>query len=148
MDLELHPQKGLNPHMTYCPRCGEDAEEIILLGANDNLYRCGCGKSYVGKSSIVCKSCRTRMKFERQIRESEKLPASDICNKCKDADKAVRKEVERGGIYWHCVDCGAAGAIKAEHPMSASVRKHMKISAPKPCGVEFTKKECPMCGEG
>ena len=34
----LHPEKGINPRLTVCTVCGEDAEELILVGIPDKVY--------------------------------------------------------------------------------------------------------------
>jgi len=59
-----------------------------------------------------------------------------------------KSEVEKGGVYFRCKDCGVNGVIKAGVPFAEDVRKHHNLPAPAPCGVEFTKDTgCPRCGQ-
>ena len=142
----LHKDKGLNPRMTYCPQCGLESSELVLLGAIDNFYICNlCGQKSIGYPKRHC-SCGGMFVFDRKIGEYEKLPASQPCDKCQALNKEMEEEVSLGGVYWKCIDCGSTGVIKHEHQLSKDVRKQLNVEAPKPCGVEFTKVECPVCG--
>jgi len=64
-----------------------------------------------------------------------------LCDACKEQIQIVKD----GGVFFKCKDCGANGAIKKDAPLAKAVRKQMGIEAPEPCGVEFTKKDCPVC---
>ena len=39
--MKLHKEKGLNPRLTFCPRCGGDGPDLMLVGAEDGKYECG-----------------------------------------------------------------------------------------------------------
>lgn len=149
-DLLLHNKKGVNPRLTVCCRCGKDVG-IALLGAHEGLWECPHKVSSIGgrpkvvKDELECGCTPRDFHKVRDLDEHEKL-AIEICDECVKLQRAADAEVKRGGIYWHCSSCGSAGAIKAEHPMSKDVRAHMKIAPPNPCGVEFSKNECPQCG--
>jgi hypothetical protein len=142
--LPLHREKGVNPHMTYCPRCRGDGPELILLGAHDRVYKCNnsdCGMLHIGKPpGGVCQECKTSVFFERNIEDHERLPGG-LCDNC----VAQVKMVQEGGVFFKCADCNAIGSIKADHPLSIQVRKQLNVEAPKPCGVAFTKNDCPVC---
>lgn len=123
MTLQLHPTKGLNPHLTVCPRCGGDTDEIILLG-NSKAFG--------------------------DINDWEKVTSSDFCKKCKKELAYFKSEVEKGGIYWKCDICQCNGVIKQNSLLAQDVRKVMDISAPNPCGIDFTNDDndiCPGCNK-
>ena len=136
--------------MTYCTRCGGEANELILLGAVETIYTCnGCGANHIGRPERdKCGRCGHVGGFtpQRKVEDHERLPAQDICDKCKEEIKSFHEEVERGGVFWKCKDCKKEGVMKATAQYSILVRKAMKIEAPAKCGVEFDKETCPVCG--
>jgi hypothetical protein len=152
--ITLHKEKGVNPHLGMCPRCGGDNGEILLLGAHDRKVKCrGCGTVNYGASTTQrCGRCNASLRDcdPETIEESERVP-SGLCGKCKDLDKQTAEVVAAGGVFFRCKRCGSAGAVRADHPMSAQVRcKHgPEYAEPgadgayKPCGVEFAS--CPVC---
>jgi hypothetical protein len=153
-DLILHKTKGVNPHLTYCPRCHGEAEEILLLGSNDYIYKCRiCNKKYIGiPKNRECqdKACRGYIEKIRVIEDNEKLPSQELCDKCIKEIKEHSDEVARGGVYWKCDKCNHSGVIKHNAEYAKLVRKTMKINPPDPCGIDFTDeadKICPICSE-
>ncbi len=149
--LPLHPQKGVNPRLSCCMDCGKEVG-VILLGVHDNVWTCKhCHKAHIQAGHpFECKGCGQRNPLEqwelRKVGEQERLPI-ELCDECKTKREAARVVVEeRGGIYWRCSDCGAAGAIQPTAPLVALVRKQLGIPTG-PCGVEFSREDCPCCGE-
>jgi len=145
--IRLHPELGVNPRLAFCPRCGEDTNDVLLLGATNRIYRCqGCDTPNVGKPKDGCGRCgHYDVPFERELGPSEKLPGS-ICDPCKEELQTHQAEVEAGGVFFKCSDCPTTGVIKAGHPFAEKVREHHGIKAPGICGVEFSKAEgCPSC---
>lgn len=57
------------------------------------------------------------------VEEGEKVPDSAPCEKCKKDIEVQSAEVERGGVYFKCVGCGARGVIKAEAAFAKQVRE-------------------------
>jgi len=154
MSIRLHSKLGVNPRLTFCPQCGGETNELLLLGATNKVYRCTdpkCNTPHIGSPPKgFCQRCGRAVKFERELDDWEKLPGS-ICDACQAKNKAVDEEVAKGGIYWRCKDCGSAGAIRAGHPLAEQVREQMNLQPPAPCGVELTKEPCkglacPVCG--
>lgn len=144
----LHKEHGVNSRLTFCPQCGAEGNEIVMLGAHDGIYSCiACGQKHIGRpKNRTCQACGGVVKFERTVGQHERLPGS-ICDECQEKNRAVEQEVARGGIYWRCIDCGSAGALVAENPIAVAVRKQSGIKAPDPVGLEMSKKEgCPVCG--
>lgn len=151
-DIELHPEKGINPYLTFCHRCLGESQELILVGANDGVYVDSCFESEGGPHKIIGRSkdrlCpvtgrETRLTLERRLKDGERLPSRDVCDRCKASDKAVAE----GGVYWRCRDCNAMGALKAHAQLAIEVRREMKVAPPAPVGIEFSKERfCPVCG--
>lgn len=141
--ITLHPTRGVNPKLTYCPRCGGEANELLLIGNREYIRKCrGCGQMLIGFATMeACPGCHDRGPHEvyKRIGEHDKLPASQPCDACKEEMKQHAEIVANGGVYWQCDECGRRGVIKAESPMSAAVRNQMKIEAPEPCGIKFEK---------
>lgn len=145
--IRIHPEKGVNPKLTYCPRCRGDARELILVGADEGVYKCSsCDITVFGYGHGTCPSCKAErtLRRERTIGDHEKLPG-DLCEKCETEVKEHNAVVAAGGVHFRCADCGISGVIRASAPLAKMARKQLKVEAPKPCGVEFTKKDCPKC---
>jgi hypothetical protein len=147
--IRLHETKGVNPHITYCPRCGKDVD-LALLGALDRKFSCDECKT-VSYGSTHCIKCRNDHKRDRDgkvevIADTERVPGA-LCEECLKEMREHRAVVEAGGVYFRCVDCGCSGAIKSSE-FAEGVRKAAGIAAPGACGVEFNKTDCPKCGAG
>lgn len=146
MSIRLHKDKGVNPYLTYCPRCGGDGPDLLLIGAHDRVYKCqGCGMTHFGgrPKGGLCQECGGSVAFERKLEDREKLPGN-LCAACEKEIEEHKKVVEAGGIYFKCADCKIEGVIK-QNEFTERVRKQIGIEVPKPCGVEFTKADCPKC---
>lgn len=146
-DLVLHPTKGLNPKLTFCPRCHSDGPELILVGVHDKVYKCeDCKTAHIGRPPQGrCQNCKSyAVHFERNLGELERLPG-DLCETCKKELAVFKAEVVKGGVYWRCKDCAQNGVIKTSAPLAAQVRAQMHIEVPQECGVEFDARDCPAC---
>ncbi len=141
--VTLSKKFGVNPSLTFCPRCGKDAQEIIVLGdARD--YECSsCHKHIVGKRMRECPFCGSGLIVNMGPYDGSrsKLPASDICDKCKESIKELKEELDKGGIAWKCEDCKSEGVINHDTEMAIEFRKLY----PDKSGIIFTKKNCPLC---
>ena len=143
--ITLSKQFGVNPSLTYCPRCGEDAPEILLLG-NAQDYECtSCHKHIVGKRPKECPFCKSVLIVHRGPYDGSRnrLPASDLCDKCKELIKELKEELGKGGVAWKCQDCKSEGVIKHDVAVAIEFRKQY----PDKGGITFTKKNCPVCGQ-
>lgn len=141
--ITLSKQFGANPALTCCPQCGEDTDEILLLG-NAQDYECSsCHKHSVGKRPKECPFCGSSLIVHIGPYEGSRrrLPASDLCDKCKALIKELKEELAKGGVAWKCQDCKAEGVIKHDTVAAIGFRKQH----PGKCGVIFTKKLCPVC---
>jgi len=149
MSIRLHPTKGVNPRLTYCRRCGGDANELVLIGTAEGVYKCSlCGMTHFGyprRGQCQSKGCTGGVYKERVLEDHERLPASDFCNDCKKEMKEHEEVVKAGGIYWRCKDCNSEGVIRASAELAIAVRKQTQIQPPDPVGFEMDKEMCPMC---
>ena len=93
----------------------------------------------------ICQ-CGGEVVFDRDVEDNERLPGG-LCDTCKEEVESFKKVVAEGGVHWNCSDCKRSGVIPSNHPLAEAVREQMNIFPPDPCGVTFTKKECPVCGK-
>jgi hypothetical protein len=142
--------------MTVCPRCGGEAEELVLAG-NSIKWSCdNCGQmhvAYAGRAGkLVCPCGNNRKKgglftkigkFDGTV---DKAIASQPCKKCEEELDYHAEIVRQGGIYWRCSDCESQGVVAPDSELSKAVREQGEKEPPEPCGVEFNKDwGCPVC---
>jgi hypothetical protein len=149
--IKLHPEKGVNPKLTYCGRCGGPGSELVLVGADEWVYTCSsCSTTVFGYGSGTCPKCQETRTLNRvrKMEDNEKLPGG-LCEACEKEVAEHKAVVEAGGVYFMCEDCGVEGVIKGTAPLAKMAREKLKVEAPKPLGVKFSKKDgCPKCGKG
>jgi rubrerythrin len=148
-DITLSKDRGINPRMSTCVRCGSDGTTLALIGDSDHLFDCrACGKKVLGKKrQRKCPGCGVKgsLAYDRRLGESEPIPMG-LCQTCEDSDKELEEVVKEGGVYWKCADCDRSGALRAQSQLAQAVRKQLGVEAPNPAGCEFTKDDCPACG--
>lgn len=144
--IPLHPTKGVNPRLTFCPRCGGDGRELILIGANDKVITCPhCGMNAIGfKTAQLCPSCKKRLTGGkvRTLEDHEKLPGG-LCLKCEEEVKKVEELIKDGAVHVKCKKCGMQGVLRKDHPLAIQARNHFNLHNGEPCGVEVDS--CPQC---
>lgn len=148
--IMLDPERGLNPGLTCCPRCGGEGNEIALVGLA-KLWKCGrCGAVHVEQGKRPPRKCQKcghgLFSFVEDFDGwKHKVAGSEPCGRCKKELAKFIEIVKAGGVFWRCKDCGAEGVIRAGE-FAELVRKKTEIEAPELCGVEFDKNDCPSCG--
>ena len=152
MSITLHKTRGVNPKMTFCPRCGGEANELMLIGNREAKMTCQhCGTVNFGaRGADRCGGCGKHggLRKTGEIGEHERLPASQMCDACQKDVDMQKAEVEKGGVYWKCDKCKHSGVIKAHHQLAKDVRASAKIEPPNPVGIDFTSEadsSCPVC---
>lgn len=141
----LHPKKGLNPKMICCYRCGNETNEILLLGISEYKHKClSCSTFFIGKRKDKCPKCKAFSTSSEVIGEYEKVTSS-LCDNCKKEIEEFQKIVEEGGVYWRCHGCGKNGVI-VKNEFTDNLRKEKNILPPNVIGIEFD--QCPVCRRG
>jgi hypothetical protein len=135
--------------MTFCARCGGDADELMLIGNLTVIRECAsCDRKLYGMRSTdkcACGSYGPHREVGR-VGERDKLPAVELCKKCQQEIAEHEAIVTSGGVYWRCLECKCEGVIKP-NDFTKAVRKTMKEQGTLedeehgPCGVEFKKCE-------
>ncbi len=147
--IKLHPEKGLNPIMTFCERCHESDSIIIAGRAITAAYKGTCPDC---ETVVYCTSnvldntpreqeakcpCGRYLTCTR-ISDHEPIPYG-LCQKCQDELAVFEAEVAAGGVYFKCKGCKISGVIKADSELAIRVRQHANIMAPEPVGLEFNE---------
>ena len=148
VSIPLHPEKGVNPRVIVCANCGTSTG-IAMMGRRDKVWKClSCNLHHIGGKPETGKCHCGADNFEDKgsLPDNAQIPC-DLCDDCMAKEQACVEEVEKGGVYWRCLDCKSTGAIKAEAATAKEVRKAHGIPSPAPCGVEVTKDDCPVCSE-
>lgn len=135
--IPLHPTRGLDPHLTYCPRCGGE-------GSGLTIGRLMKGTTYdgrtvffqAGQKRTVERDMGISIQHVEEAKEGERVPDNDICDSCKQEIATQKEVIEAGGVYFRCKECHCEGVIKP-NDFTEAVRKHSGIEAPNPVGVEF-----------
>ena len=147
-NIQLSSDRGVNPRVGLCPKCGKENGEVLLLGTQDYIWKCSrCSVeslhgSYTSKNCPVCE--QNGLERVRRLGKSEMVVGRSLCKACEEEKAEHWKVVSEGGVYFKCKDCRATGVIKASN-FAKAVRESAGIAAPKPVGVEFTKDDCPSC---
>jgi DNA-directed RNA polymerase subunit RPC12/RpoP len=147
--IPLSPKLGLRPVITTCPRCGEKSNSIVLVG-NGRVYTCTtCGRNHVAYKKPSKCGCEGEVRPGFTVKPyDESMPIlGDLCAACEKEFAEHAEAVKQGGVYFRCADCSAQGVIKGTSEFARRVREQWKLAAPEPCGVEFTKADCPQCSE-
>jgi tRNA(Ile2) C34 agmatinyltransferase TiaS len=149
MNIYLHKEKGVNPRLMVCIRCGESTG-VALLGTKEYTARCSnCDMTVigVGRGGGKCPKCEQPARDDiRKIEDHERLPDTEkLCKECDENETQQKKMVAKGGVYFRCTDCKATGAVRADHPLSQDIRESAGVKPPEPISVEFTKEICPLC---
>jgi len=147
--IPFSKEHGVNPHLTFCPRCHGEANELALSGAR-HQYTCdSCGMVHLGRpASGHCENvnCHANTSGIRtlvdrgELDPSMRLPASQPCDACQAEIKTFNAEIKKGGIPIRCKDCGMEGVLKAEHKLAKKIRAEHGLT-----GLEFSKADCPKC---
>ena len=146
--ITLSKKHGVNPILTYCPRCGGEGRDLLLVGKATE-YECkNCKGIIIGIRPKICPYCKNSLGFTDlgEFDGSGKRLPGGLCETCEEELKQYKKIVEEGGIYWKCADCESEGVIK-KNEFTERVREHAGIEPPNPVGIEFTEEECPICSK-
>lgn len=145
--IPLHKDRGLDPHMTFCRRCGEVAEELTVgelrkAEINGQWVYANRGRTHEAKMALIKQKLLNYgdTLHWQEVMEGERVPAQAFCNKCEEELEQWKMFVGAGGLYFKCKECGATGVIKytdTSKAMCDEVREKLGVPAPEPAGVEF-----------
>ena len=139
--IPLHKERGLDPHLTRCPRCGGPSNDLTV-GAITVAHVPGDPDSHItmwstGQGEKVRRELHAKGidYMIRPARDGEVLPGGpcDACQKEMDAHAAI---VRSGGIYFKCDECGRRGVVKPS-PFATAVREKADVKTPDPVGLAF-----------
>ena len=123
--IMLHKEKGVNPKICHCTRCGK-SYCLIMCGAGDYSAECkACGKVTIGvnKGTRVCPQCKKAGELIIKI-----LPDKDItiglCDECTKRVEEIDAAMDDDGIAFKCLKCGTEGVILKESKLNAKWRKN------------------------
>ncbi len=142
-NISVNKTGSIEPHKTYCPICGEDADELTIgvlfkahLSNGQYAYSDKAQMSKANKS--IRESNLTKDGNWIHVEEHEKVPASQPCKTCQQVITAGYKIVAEGGIFVHCTECGMQAVAKADSKIAIQIRKTNNIQAPNHVGCKIT----------
>ena len=142
--IPLHPTRGLDPHLTFCPRCGKEGSNLAIgriqvahtHGEPDEIITCwSYGTGAQVKAALDAAGIYNY--DTREAREGERLPDIEPCDACQTEITRHRDLVAAGGVHFRCTQCNRHGVIKGDSDFAQEVRAAHKLPAPDPMGVEF-----------
>lgn len=146
MSIPIHKDRGIDPHLTYCQRCGGEADELtlgVLMKAelpNGQWVYANRGKTEKLRRELEQKKIipfQTYLQWQEITDTRERVPASEPCKKCRDELDMMEEIVKRGGCYFKCAECGQEGVLRETSTIAKQVRKLAGIEPPEPVGFEF-----------
>ena len=139
-NIPLHPTRALDPHLTYCPKCGGDGKGLTvghLFAFVDRQDRIVCCYNRGDREKTKRSNHGHLDGYDtREVREGERVPDNQICDTCEKEAAEHRAIVEAGGVYFKCDQCHQTGVIK-DSEFAKDVRKRAGVEAPNPIGVKF-----------
>ena len=139
----------MNKRLTFCPICGNPAEEIVVGEVYKYVTDAGevIGYGHPGGEPGLSLHAEGAKYNVVELGEYDRAPASKPCGKCLKLIAAQRlgfgEEVKRGGVYWMCEECGLHGVViaKDSRGFSAQARASVGIKPPNKVRVKFRRCE-------
>jgi len=110
--IPLHKERGLDPHLTFCRRCGGDANELTVGELRKAEYAPGqwtyANRGQTTEQGKVMEKQgvidnRYNLSWE-EVPEHERVPAMEFCDSCKKEVKEHKALVADGGVYVKCTE--------------------------------------------
>ena len=138
--IPISPERGIDPHLTTCIRCGGEGQDIILGVLMTNVDNDGdthyCPRGKTGRHVKDLPRGKYFMGRWTEVTDTNLRIPSGLCKDCDAEVKAHAKVITDGGVFFHCTECGRQGVIRPG-VFADEVRRVNKAATPKPCGVEF-----------
>ncbi len=143
--IPLDPDKGLDPHMMFCSRCGGESNALTIgalrkakLADGRWIFSQADQRNKTAKNLIDQGIIRTRYDLDWiKLDEDERVPDPTPCDDCQQELKQWADLVAQGGVYFRCKTCSATGVIKPGTDLAVAVREKAKIAAPEAMAMEF-----------
>lgn len=145
--IPIDPKRGLDPRLCYCTRCGNDTGSLSVGDVrkaeldNGQVVYASRGKGQKNVSAQLKRQGYIKRLSWQRLDDNEKVPDTGFCESCRKELEEWAELVKEGGVYFRCGECKANGVIHPHTEVSETIRKHMGIEPPKPCGVEFQRCE-------
>ncbi len=148
MSLSLtHPTKGLDLHFTFCPLCKQLAEELTVGAVLKYFTKDDTFLGYGHPGGVLAMALiENEVEYKTgPVRDAERLPGSKPCPNCEayiaQQQAEFEREVQLGGVKWHCESCGKAGIIihNDRAGFSVKMRAAAAVYPPEPLGIVFTR---------
>lgn len=146
--IPLDKEKGLDPHLTHCPRCGGPGSGLTIGAIRkaklpNGQYAYGnVGKlTQAGKSLMDQGAIRSKYDLHwEKLEDNETVPDTEPCAKCQEDMQMQSDEIARGGVFFKCKECGTQGIVvysDSTKAMCDEIRKQVGVEFGQPCGVEL-----------
>ena len=142
--------KGFDPHLTYCPICKGNAEELTIgtvlkyYGEETDIL---LGFGHPG-GALAHELIRQEVSYRTEaVGEAERLPAGGPCPDCRADIMHQRlefeEEIKKGGAFWSCQVCGKYGVVVHNDSVGfcAALRGQTGIAPPNYLEVKFVRCE-------
>jgi hypothetical protein len=144
-DIPIHPERGLDPHLLVCQRCGESTGVTVGELRKAQMKKPGDKKptwlyaprSQTRKAEAEAEADGYRVGAWIAVQEAERVPDPFPCQSCAAELQMFEAIVAAGGVHFRCATCHFTGVLRGESPYAQAVRRSAGIEAPEPCGVEF-----------
>ena len=143
--IPIDPDKGLDPHMMFCVRCGGESNSLTIgalrkakLPTGQWVYSQADRRNETARDLIGRGMVKTRYDLDWvKLDEHERVPDPTPCDACAKELKQWAELVEQGGIYFRCKTCSATGVVKPGTDLAIAVRKQAEVDPPDAMGMEF-----------
>lgn len=160
--IVLHPKLGVNPRLTFCPKCGGDSNSLVMLGIKNYVDTCpqcdaklygGADRMHDGdlSNNWRCGRCGHRdsssafSSNRRELGEHEKVPG-DLCKNCKEFYSTLHKAAhENNGCGVVCERCGSRFVVHGGSPFVKKMRDDNAMPIGKPFIVGVP--QCENCAD-
>lgn len=145
-EIKLHPEKGVNARLCFCPRCGGESQDLALIGDRNFVDTCvseHCKMAHYGGTDRriherpACNSCGCSV-VRRPLEENERIPSADICDQCKQLMQVAHEAFKTGGIMVKCTNCFTELVLSGTSKYAIEFREKTKTPAPLPIGSLVT----------
>ena len=135
-NIPISKDGGVEPHMIRCSICkGDNGLSIgVMMQAEFQKHIIYCSR---GEQSKINKQVKEKLIWTHVPADQTYITVG-VCDKCIQEEKDTFKaELENGGVYFKCKECGATGMLKGDTQIAQIVREQADVKAPEPCGFEF-----------